>query len=144
MDHAFDDVIAACATARPETWITPAMQAGYTALHRAGIARSLEVWSGDTLVGGLYGILTGRVFSGESMFFTVPDASKAGVVDLCNRFCEAGVILIDTQDQSDHMARLGQVLVHRADYIDVVHDFRDESVDLPTDRRPAHRLVADN
>lgn len=140
MDHCFDEVIVACAD-RPETWITPGMQDAYRALHRAGVAHSLEVWSGDQLIGGLYGVLTGRVFSGESMFHRVPDASKAAVVELCSRFREAGVVIIDTQDESDHMVRLGQVLIDRADYIDAVHYFRDEPVDLPADRRPVARLV---
>jgi leucyl/phenylalanyl-tRNA--protein transferase len=140
MDHAFDAVIAGCAD-RDSTWITPGMQAAYRALHRAGVAHSLEVWSGDDLVGGLYGVLTGRVFSGESMFYRVPDASKVAVVDLCQRFVEAGVVLIDTQDESDHMARLGQLLLHRDDYLDVLHHFRDEPVELPTGHRPVARLV---
>jgi leucyl/phenylalanyl-tRNA--protein transferase len=141
MDHAFDAVIAGCAD-RDSTWITDQMQAAYRALHRAGVAHSLEVWAGDELVGGLYGVLTGRVFSGESMFYRTADASKVAVVDLCQRFVEAGVVLVDTQDESDHMARLGQVLLHRDDYLDVLHHFRDEPVDLPTERRPAARLVA--
>jgi leucyl/phenylalanyl-tRNA---protein transferase len=143
MDHAFDKVIAACAD-RPATWITDAMQTAYRDLHRAGVAHSLEVWAGDELIGGLYGVQTGRVFSGESMFHRTADASKVGVVDLCQRFVEAGVVLIDTQDESDHMARLGQVLLHRDDYIDVVHHFRDDPADLPGDRRPVARLVPDN
>jgi len=134
MNHAFDEVIASCAD-RDSTWITPAMQSAYRALHRAGIAHSLEVWSGDRLVGGLYGVLTGRIFSGESMFHREPDASKAAVVDLCQRFVEAGVLLIDTQDESDHMARLGQLLMHRDDYLLIVRRYRDEPVDVPTDRR---------
>jgi leucyl/phenylalanyl-tRNA--protein transferase len=141
MDQAFDAVIAACAD-RESTWITPGMYAAYRALHEAGIAHSLEVWSGDDLVGGLYGILTGRIFSGESMFHRLPDASKAAVVDLCQRFVEAGVVLIDTEDESDHMTRLGQVLLHRDDYLDVLHLFRDEAVDLPKDRRLVTRLTA--
>ena len=140
MDRAFDDVIAGCAD-RAETWITPAMHAAYRALHRAGAAHSLEVWAGDELVGGLYGVLTGRVFAGESMFHRIPDASKAAVVDLCQRLAEAGVVMIDTQDESDHMARLGQLLLHRDDYIELLHRFRDEPVALPTDRRPTARLV---
>ncbi len=139
VDHAFDDVIAGCAD-RDSTWITDEMHAAYRALHRAGVAHSLEVWAGDELVGGLYGVLTGRVFSGESMFHRTADASKVGVVDLCQRFVEAGVVLVDTQDESDHMARLGQVLLHRDDYLDVLHHFRDEPVDLPADRRPVARL----
>lgn len=140
MDQAFDDVMAGCAD-RDSTWIMPAMHAAYGALHRAGVAHSLEVWSGKRLVGGLYGVLIGRVFSGESMFYREPDASKAAVVDLCQRSVEARVVLIDTQDESDHMARLGQVMLHRSDYLDVVHHFRDEQIGLMGDRRPVARLV---
>ena len=140
MDAAFDDVIAGCAD-RAETWITPGMHAAYRALHRAGVAHSLEVWAGGELAGGLYGVLTGRVFAGESMFHRTPDASKAGVVDLCQRLTEAGVVMIDTQDESDHMARLGQLLLHRDDYIELLHRFRDEPVAVAADRRPVARLV---
>jgi leucyl/phenylalanyl-tRNA--protein transferase len=140
MDEAFDAVIAACAE-RDETWITPAMESAYRALHRAGVAHSLEVWSGGELVGGLYGVLTGKVFAGESMFHRTPDASKAAVVDLGQRLLEAGVVMIDTQDESDHMAVLGQLLLHRYDYIDLLHHLRDEEVTLPTDRRPVSRLA---
>ena len=140
MDHAFDDVIAGCAD-RESTWITTGMQEAYGALHRAGHAHSLEVWAGHRLVGGLYGVLTGRIFSGESMFHRETDASKVAVVDLCQRLVEAGVVLVDTQDESDHMARLGQMLLHRDDYVQILHRFRDQKVDAPGDRRPVHRLV---
>jgi leucyl/phenylalanyl-tRNA--protein transferase len=135
MDGAFDAVVAGCAD-RDETWITPDMHDAYRALHRAGVAHSLEVWAGDELVGGLYGVLTGRVFGGESMFHRVPDASKVAVVDLCRRLAEAGVALIDTQDESDHMARLGQVLLSRADYVHLVRLLRDEPVEVAIHRRP--------
>jgi leucyl/phenylalanyl-tRNA--protein transferase len=140
MDTAFDDVIAACA-AREQTWITEDMAAAYRALHRAGHAHSLEVWSGDDLVGGLYGIQTGRVFCGESMFHRANDASKVAIVDLCHRSCEAGIVLIDTQDESQHMIKLGQMLVHREDYIDVLHQFRDEPVALSAARHPTRRMA---
>ena len=139
MDRAFDDVLAGCAD-RDETWITPDMHDAYRALHRAGVAHSLEVWAGDELVGGLYGVLTGRVFGGESMFHRDPDASKVAVVDLCQRLAEAGVVIVDTQDESDHMARLGQLLLHRDDYIELLHRFRDEPATLPADRRPVADL----
>jgi leucyl/phenylalanyl-tRNA--protein transferase len=140
MDRAFDDVLAGCAD-RDETWITPAMAAAFRALHRAGVAHSVEVWAGDELVGGLYGVLSGRVFGGASMFHRTPDASKVAVVDLCHRLVEAGVVLIDTQDESDHMLHLGQVLVHRSDYVAVLHRLRDQKVEMAGDRRPVARLT---
>jgi leucyl/phenylalanyl-tRNA---protein transferase len=140
MDTAFDSVIAACA-AREQTWITADMAAAYLALHRAGHAHSLEVWSGDELVGGLYGIQTGRIFCGESMFHRANDASKVAVVDLCRRSCEAGIVLIDTQDESHHMLKLGQILVHREDYIELLHQFRDKPVDLSGARHPVARCA---
>ena len=139
MDHAFDQVITGCGD-RDSTWITDEMHAAYRALHQAGVAHSLEVWSGDDLVGGLYGIQTGRVFAGESMFHRTADASKAAVVDLCHRCVEAGIVLIDTQDESDHLARLGQVLMYRDDYLEVLHHFRDQPATLPPDRRAVARL----
>src|SRR4051794_38349252 len=107
MDAAFDEVIDGCAAPAPGregTWITGRMKAAYSALHRAGVARSLEVWDGSQLVGGLYGVLIGRVFSGESMFHRVPDASKAAVVDLCERLLRAEVVLVDTQQPTEHLA----------------------------------------
>jgi leucyl/phenylalanyl-tRNA--protein transferase len=139
MDQAFDAVISGCAD-RDSTWITGEMHAAYRALHQAGVAHSLEVWSGDDLVGGLYGIQTGRVLAGESMFHRTADASKAAVVDLCQRCIEAGIVLIDTQDESEHLARLGQVLMYREDYLEVLHHFRDQPATLPSDRRPVARL----
>src|SRR5436305_1695882 len=99
----------------------------FAALDVAGAPREL-VALGGRLVGGLSGVLIGRVFGGESMFHRVPDASKAAVVDLCRRLVEAGVVMIDTQDESDHMARLGQLLLHRDDYLAILHRFRDEPV----------------
>src|SRR3954452_11301921 len=101
LDVDFPRVLAACAD-RDSTWITPRMAAAYTALPREGGAHSVEVWDGERLVGGLYGVLSGRVFSGESMFFVESGASKAAVLDLCRRLHEAGVSLLDTQEESEH------------------------------------------
>lgn len=136
LDAAFDDVIAACAD-RDSTWITERMLAGYRALHREGAAHSVEVWDGSRLVGGLYGVLSGRVFSGESMFFRESGASKAAVLDLARRLAEAGVPLLDTQQESEHLRPMGQVLVHRTEYVEVVRSLQGPSPTLPTERRSA-------
>jgi leucyl/phenylalanyl-tRNA--protein transferase len=140
VDAAFDRVLAGCAE-RPETWITPRMQQAYAALHRRGVAHSLEVWEGAELVGGLYGVLTGSVFSGESMFHLRSGASKVAVVDLCDRLLEVGVVLVDTQQETEHMGAMGQVLAGRDEYVRAVHALRDRAVQVPADRRPVSRLA---
>ena len=142
VDVAFADVVAGCADRGAEgTWITERMRAGYRELHGAGVAHSLEVWDGSRLVGGLYGVLTGRVFSGESMFHAETDASKVALVDLCARLLEAGVVLVDTQQPTEHLAAMGQVLVHRAEYLQVLASLRDDAAVVPADRRAVARLA---
>ena len=140
VDVAFDDVVASCAD-RDGTWITDRMREGYGLLHRAGGAHSVEVWDGDALVGGLYGVQVGRVFCGESMFHRVPDASKVALVDLCDRLLEADVQLVDVQQETDHLRSLGAVLVHRADYLQALARLRDEPAVLACERRPVDRLA---
>jgi leucyl/phenylalanyl-tRNA--protein transferase len=141
LDAAFDAVVEGCA-AREETWIVPRMRAAYGALHRDGGAHSVEVWDGEELVGGLYGVLTGRVFSGESMFHRRSGASKVALVALCARLREAGVLVLDTQQESEHLQALGQVLVARDDYVAAVRALRDQHVVLPADPRPASALTS--
>lgn len=136
VDRAFDEVVAACAD-RDETWISGRMRQAYGALHRGGAAHSVEVWDGDRLVGGLYGVLTGGVFSGESMFHREPDASKVALVDLAARLVDAGVPLLDTQQATPHLARLGQLLVPRSDYLAAVAALRDRPATLPAGVCPA-------
>jgi leucyl/phenylalanyl-tRNA--protein transferase len=137
LDACFPEVMARCADRTDGTWITPAMQSAYLALHEEGGAHSVEVWDGDELVGGLYGVLSGRVFSGESMFFSESGASKAAVVDLCHRLVEAGVPLLDTQQESEHLQAMGQVLVDRAEYVEAVR-----SLQQPTRLAPGRRLLS--
>jgi leucyl/phenylalanyl-tRNA--protein transferase len=135
VDACFDEVVRRCAHRPDGTWITPAMQQGYGELHREGGAHSVEVWDGDRLVGGLYGVLSGRVFSGESMFFVESGASKAAVVDLCRRLDEAGAPLLDTQQESEHLVAMGQVLVSRWEYVEVVRSLQGEQAEIPAERR---------
>ena len=141
VDRAFDEVVAGCAD-RDSTWITPRMREAYGALHREGGAHSVEVWDDDDLVGGLYGVLVGSVFCGESMFHRATDASKVALVELCSRLLEAGGRLVDVQEETPHLSSLGQVLVHRAEYLQVLAVLRDRPVELPTERRPVARLAA--
>ncbi|HHX82802.1 MAG TPA: leucyl/phenylalanyl-tRNA--protein transferase [Pseudomonadaceae bacterium] len=118
-DSAFDAVVAACAGVRAGsdgTWITPAMAEAYGALHRAGHAHSVEVWEGEQLVGGLYGIAMGRVFFGESMFSQRSNASKLALADLAGKLQEAGYRLIDCQVANPHLASLGARNISRQQF----------------------------
>jgi len=142
VDAAFDDVVAGCADRVEGTWITGRMRQAYGRLHEAGHAHSVEVWDDGALVGGLYGVLVGSVFCGESMFHRAGDASKVALVELCARLLEAGVRVVDVQEQTEHLASLGQVLVARADYLAVLVSLRDRPASISTDRRPVARLAS--
>jgi leucyl/phenylalanyl-tRNA--protein transferase len=111
LDQAFPRVIEACARQRRPrqrtTWITKEMRSAYVELHRRGYAHSVEAWTGDSLVGGLYGVSLGGAFFGESMFARSPDASKGAFVWLCRQLARWGILLIDCQVYTDHLARFG-------------------------------------
>lgn len=123
-DTAFETVIRHCAAApRPGqrgTWLLPEMIEAYMTLHRLGVAHSVEVWAAGELAGGLYGVALGRVFFGESMFHTRPDASKAAVVALVRRMRERGFILLDCQQTTPHMVRLGAREIPRPEFLALV------------------------
>jgi leucyl/phenylalanyl-tRNA--protein transferase len=141
VDAAFEEVVAGCAQRDEGTWITARMREAYGELYRSGGAHSVEVWDGDRLVGGLYGVLVGSVFCGESMFHRATDASKVALVELCARALESGIRLIDTQEETEHLASLGQVLVRRSDYLAVLAELRDRPAALARERRPVARLA---
>ena len=110
-DRAFDRVVEGCGETRRATgegtWITPRMRASYLDLHRRGYAHSVEVWQGDLLAGGLYGVCLGRCFFGESMFFRVSNASKIALVALVKRLRARDFELLDCQMPNDHLTSLG-------------------------------------
>jgi leucyl/phenylalanyl-tRNA--protein transferase len=143
VDGAFDAVIAACAD-RPSgegTWITRDMRHAYSRLARLGWVRSVEVWDGDQLVGGLYGMAVGGCFTGESMFHRVSDASKVALVDLVDRWREADGAFVDVQLPTEHLASLGAAEVPREEYLARLHAVRDHHVPVILDRLPVSRLV---
>ncbi|HXX85723.1 MAG TPA: leucyl/phenylalanyl-tRNA--protein transferase [Casimicrobiaceae bacterium] len=110
VDKAFRSVIEACAEPRDGqagTWITQTMIDAYTRLHRYGYAHSVEAWVDDELAGGLYGVAIGRMFFGESMFARVTDGSKVALVHLVEMLKQRDMPLIDCQQQTPHLARLG-------------------------------------
>jgi len=120
LDRDFTGVIRACAAptaARPTTWIGEDFIAAYTELHRRGHAHSIEVWEGDALVGGLYGIAIGGFFGGESMFHRRTDASKAALSRLIAHLRQRGFELFDAQAPNPHLMRLGAIAIPRREYL---------------------------
>ena len=120
-DCAFEKVISACAAApRPGqrgTWITPTLVAAYVELHRLGHARSVEAWDRDELVGGLYGVTAAGVFTGESMFHRVNDASKLCVLHLIEHLRTRGSTWLDIQQLTPHFALLGAREISREEFL---------------------------
>ena len=112
INKAFDQVIQSCAQMERKdqdgTWIVDDMKQAYKRLHEMGFAHSVEVWLDDDLVGGLYGVLVGKVFCGESMFSKVSNASKSALIYLIQHF---NLELVDCQVYSDHLASLGAKLI---------------------------------
>jgi len=120
-DEDFSRVIRACAGPRRDsdgTWITDAMQASYQRLHEQGLAHSVEVWDGEELVGGLYGLAMGQLFFGESMFSHADNASKVGFATLVEHLKQAGVVLIDCQMETAHLSSLGARSISREAFAD--------------------------
>jgi leucyl/phenylalanyl-tRNA---protein transferase len=115
-DRDFAAVITACAD-REETWINDELEHAMLALHASGHAHSIEVWSGDRLVGGLYGVKLGRAFFGESMFSRMRDASKVAMAWLVARLKAGNFTLLDCQFMTDHLASLGAVSIPRETYV---------------------------
>ncbi len=120
-DHAFEQVMRACAAPRRDgagTWITQDIVDGYVGLHRLGYAHSAELWHGGELVGGAYGVCIGRMFYGESMFAKVTDASKIALAYLIEFLGNNGVKMLDCQQQTSHLASLGARAIPRAEFIE--------------------------
>lgn len=117
----FDGVIAQCKnTYRKDqggTWITNDMQKAYNKLHELGIAKSVEVWQNNVLVGGLYGIDLGTIFCGESMFSKISNASKIAFIYLTQKLENENYKLIDCQVYNNHLASLGAEEISRKDFI---------------------------
>lgn len=117
---AFPQILRLCAesvTNRPDTWINPPIEHVFNQLHAMGFAHSIEVWDGETLVGGLYGLALGRAFFGESMVSRARDASKVAMAWLVARLGAGGFTLLDCQFLTDHLASLGAVEISRSDYL---------------------------
>ncbi len=120
IDHAFVDVVHACAAPRADhtgTWITPDMIDAYVRLHALGHAHSVEVWDGERLVGGIYGVAAGRLFCGESMFSAESGGSKIALIALAQLLRDMGFPLIDTQVANAHTLSLGAEEIPRREFL---------------------------
>ncbi len=119
-DQAFDEVIHACAAPRRKdggTWITGGMIEAFCRMHDLGWAHSVEVWHDARMVGGLYGIAIGGFFGAESMFHRQRDASKAAVVFLVQHLRRRGFQLLDVQQDTEHLSRMGARLIRRDEFL---------------------------
>ncbi|MCG3677756.1 leucyl/phenylalanyl-tRNA--protein transferase [Aliarcobacter butzleri] len=122
----FEEVIRSCAKIKrkheDDTWISEEFIKAYTNLHKLDIAFSIECYLEDELVGGLYGVLIGDIFCGESMFSLVPDASKVAFYHLCQQAKQNGIKIIDCQVYNDHLASLGAFEITRNEYFNLLKD----------------------
>ena len=147
-NHAFAAVVRACAQPRRHqsgTWITPDIAIAFEHLHTKGWAHSVEIWAQDRLVGGLYGLVIGRVFFGESMFSRVNNASKMALVALTQTMLESGMALLDCQVVSRHLATLGATTLPRPEFIAVLDracEPRSRHCNWPTGPRAVSDFVA--
>jgi leucyl/phenylalanyl-tRNA--protein transferase len=137
-NRAYANVIAACAKPRRgcvETWITEAMASAYIRLFEEGHAVSVECWSGERLVGGLYGVVIGRIFYGESMFSTMNDASKVAMVYLVRELQKKDFRLIDCQVHSRHLQTLGAKPIPRKLFVNILENYcnQETSRDWPVE-----------
>jgi leucyl/phenylalanyl-tRNA--protein transferase len=119
IDTAFRRVMEACAADRDEgTWINDDILGAYCELHDLRLAHSVEVWLGEDLAGGLYGVSLGGAFFGESMFHRVTDASKVALVSLVTRLRTKGFVLLDTQWTTPFLETFGAVEIPREAYLE--------------------------
>jgi leucyl/phenylalanyl-tRNA--protein transferase len=127
-DQCFNEVIENCKTIsrnnQDGTWITDEMETAYIKMHQLGYAHSVEVWQENKLVGGLYGMSLGKVFFGESMFALESNASKLGFIKLCKALEEKGFKLIDCQQDTPHLRKLGGKFISRKKFLEVLANNR--------------------
>lgn len=122
VNQSFEEVVIKCSsTSRPGqdgTWLNNELINSLLILHQRGYAHSVEVWQNEQLVGGLYGIKVGKVFCGESMFSSVSNASKFGLLNYVHQLKREGIQLIDCQVYSEHLASLGARMIGRKKFME--------------------------
>jgi leucyl/phenylalanyl-tRNA--protein transferase len=141
LDQEFERVVRECRGDRVPLWLTEELIATLLHLHELGHAHSVEVWEDGNLVGGVFGLRIGSVFSMDSMFFQRPGASKVAVSDLAARFAQAGGELLDAQRDSPHVRDLGGIPMPREQYVRCLRRTARDSLPVPTATLPARRLA---
>ena len=120
----FEKVIEKCGEVpRPGqagTWISEKFQTNFLHMHQLGMAHSFEVWEGDELIGGTFGVMTGGVFVGESMFHTRTNASKFAYIGMCQHLSRNGVEFIDNQLPTEHLDSLGAWNIERDEFLELL------------------------
>jgi leucyl/phenylalanyl-tRNA--protein transferase len=133
-DRCFTQVIDACAAPRrytDGTWITAEMRRAYLQLHQQGHAHSVEAWQDRRLVGGIYGVVLGKVFFGESMFSLARDASKVVLISLAQALSTAGFYCLDCQLPSPHLFTLGAKLIPRTRFLAELEEHCPPNAEVP-------------
>ena len=134
IDKDFKAVIESCSKAQRSdgynTWITPDFIRAFCELHAAGEAHSVEVWDGEELVGGLYGVDAGGVFCGESMFFKKPNASKLALLHLIDHLRSRGATWLDVQVMTPHFRVLGAKEIRREAFLDKLEETQKLGLEL--------------
>ncbi|MER5446784.1 leucyl/phenylalanyl-tRNA--protein transferase [Streptomyces sp. NPDC002764] len=141
VDRSFERVVRECRAGRAPLWLTDELIESLVRLHDLGHAHSVEVWEDGDLIGGVFGLQIGTVFSMDSMFFHRSDASKVAVSDLAARFAQAGGVLLDAQRDSPHVRGLGGILVPREQYVRNLRGTGRDSLPMSTATLPARRLA---
>lgn len=127
-DRAFEQVIRNCSIREEGTWITEEIIQSYQQLHEKKLARSVEVWDEDCLIGGLYGIVQGAVFCGESMFSLRSNASKFAFHALVKQFTDCGGELFDCQILNPYTASLGAIEIPRKQFLSTLFKLQNKPV----------------
>lgn len=130
VNTAFNEVIRNCSLTyrkgQPGTWISKDIIDAYTNLHELGFAFSAEAWQAGSLVGGLYGVLLGNLFFGESMFSNVSNASKFAFIKWVELLKENGIVLIDCQVHTAHLESLGARMISRESFMKFIQDLTEQ------------------
>ncbi|MEV3853179.1 leucyl/phenylalanyl-tRNA--protein transferase [Streptomyces sp. NPDC050095] len=138
----FDGVLNACRGTRRPRWITEPLMSSLRELRQDGWAKSIEVWDGDQLVGGLFGLALNRVFVMSSAFHRQPNAAKAAMADLARRTAAGNIRLLDAQVRTEYTVRLGSRAIPRAEYLQWLDPAERDPGILAEDRQDVQRLLA--